>query len=398
MERTGKSILPFLFAFLLSLSQVWAAAGAGWKPQQDGNPDPGKGYHVVEKGDTYYGLSRRYQVPVDSLRRWNGESLQLGTRVRVSFAASKKIAAAKAPAAAKPKTALADTPAAKPAAGNKASVKPQPVQPVKALPVAGNTRSQYTGPPEYAPEKKEAQRVLVIPFDPYLYFSDADNDIARQSNIPRQNVRAIFRSRLNAFMDPKGFESINLLGEPFRADQSELERIYKSVTYQYQPITQSKFNPTPVVEKTGSGPMAWVQRQKEKFAAPTAPEAAGNTSVARDPGKYYGAKVKDPDLYRHFNETYAVDYYLFINQFEIHTDYTNCIDRTQNDFTREFLVHYTLFDKQGTLIAGNKVRVPYISHVNDIEKIIRDNLNKMAQRILGDLPQPDKQLSVNSDQ
>ena len=91
---------------------------------------------------------------------------------------------------------------------------------------------------------------------------------------------------------------------------------------------------------------------------------------------------------RYFNQHYAVDYYLFLSQFEIHTDYTNCLDRTQNDFTREFLVHYTLIDNQGTLIAGNKVKVSYISHVNDIEKIIRDNLNKMAQRILADLPQP----------
>ena len=80
---------------------------------------------------------------------------------------------------------------------------------------------------------------------------------------------------------------------------------------------------------------------------------------------------------------------MFINQFEISTDYTSCLDRTKNDFVREFLVHYTIYDNQGQLIAGNKVRVPYISHVNDIEKIIKDNLNRMAERILADLPSPE---------
>jgi hypothetical protein len=259
---------------------------------------------------------------------------------------------------------------------------------VKQTISASNTRSPSTVPAEFSPAIKAAQRVLVIPFDPYLYFSDADNDIAAQSRIPKQNVRYVFRTRLNAFMDPKGFENINLLGGAFRDDKSELDRIYKSVSYSYQPVTYSKYNPVPMTEKTGNGPVAWIQKKKEKFTAPPSPESVGNTSVAKDPTKYYGAKVKDPDLYRYFNQNYAVDYYLFINQFEIHTDYTNCLDRTQNDFVREFLVHYTIFDNQGTLISGNKVKVPYISHVNDIEKIVRDNLNQMAQRILADLPRP----------
>jgi LysM repeat protein len=445
MERTGKNILIILILFTLGLSRVWAAsppAITGPVPQQVGKPAPPKGYHVVEKGDTYYSLSHRYQVPVDSLKRWNGESLTLGATVQVSFTAGKKAVAPKPqtapvkpqaaavkplpmvkpqaaaikpqPAAPKPKPqpegkktqpAAGKTPAsataisaAKPGAATKSGLAPKApakaatnlktAKPAAASTAASTTRSPYTGPPEYAPAKKEAQRVLVIPFDPYLYFSDADNDIALQSGIPKQNVRHIFRGRLNAFMDPKGFESINLLNGAFREGQDELARIYKSVSYSYQPITYSKYNPLPMTEKTGTGAVAWIQKQKEKLSAPPAPEAAGNSSVAKDPAKYWGVKVKDPDLYRYFNQNYAVDYYLFINQFEIHTDYTNCLDRTQNDFTREFLVHYTIFDNQGNLIAGNKMKVPYISHVNDIERIVRDNLNKMAQRILADLPQP----------
>lgn len=373
MERTGKSALTFLIALLAVFLPAWAAAQAHQA-----------GFHQVAKGDTYYGLSRRYQVPVDSLKRWNGESLKLGTTVRVSMLAGKKTATPAA--AAKPRPSPAGKPGPRPQSSGvpKKSPAAKGVQPVNAA--VSNTRSQYGGPAEFAPAKKQVQRVLVIPFDPYLYFSDADPDIARQSRIPQQNVRHIFRGRLNAFMDPKGFESINLLGPAFADSPQELERIYKSVSYNYQPITYSQYNPVPATEKSAA--MTWIQRQKGKLSGLPSPEAAGNASVAKDAAKYYGARVKDPDLYRYFNENYAVDYYLFLNQFEIHTDYTNCLDRTQNDFVREFLVHYTLFDNQGRLIAGNKVKVPYVSHVNDIEKIIRDNLNKMAQRILADLPQP----------
>ncbi|MGV3503812.1 MAG: LysM peptidoglycan-binding domain-containing protein [Adhaeribacter sp.] len=425
MERTGKSLLTFLIFLMLGCWPVLAASPKAFPsqtPQQGGKPEPVPGYHVVEKGDTYYGLSRRYQVPVDSLRRWNGENLPLGATIRVSATAGKKTAAGnpapKTPAATAkqnlstkqqpgdhPKTgtpkALAPVakPVARPAAASSSSGKGKPAAPARPAGKPGqdsgkapashsNTRSPFSGPAEFAPANKQAQRVLVIPFDPYLYFSDADNDISRASDIPRQHVRHIFRSRLNAFMDPKGFESINLLGGAFRENQGELDRIYKSVSYSYQPVSLSRYNPAPMTEKTGNAATAWLQKQKNKFTAPPSPEAAGNASVAKDPAKYYGVQVKDPDLYRYFNQHYAVDYYLFINQFEIHTDYTNCLDRTQNDFVREFLVHYTIYDNQGTLLAGNKMKVPYISHVNDIDRIVRENLNKMAQRILADLPQP----------
>jgi hypothetical protein len=392
MERIGKSILTFLIALMLGVCPVWAntrAALADSVLQQESRPALSKGYHQVVAGDTYYSLSRRYQVPVDSLQRWNGESLQLGTTIRVSFITAQK------PAITKPHSATDSVPAVNPGrAGTnnvtaKAGTGTRATKPAKAPTEASNTRSQYSGPAVFAPDNKQAQRVLVIPFDPYLYFSDADNDIALQSNIPAQNVRYIFRSRLNAFIDPKGFESINMLAGVFQDNNDELDRVYKSVSYQYQPLTYSKYNPVPAAEKSGKGPMAWIQKQKEKFTASPSPEAAGNNSAPKDAGKYYGTIVKDPDLFRYFNQQYAVDYYLFINQFEIHTDFTNCLDRTQNDFVREFQVHYTLFDNQGRLISGNKVKVPYISHVNDIEKIIRDNLNKMAQRILADLPQPE---------
>ncbi len=198
-------------------------------------------------------------------------------------------------------------------------------------------------------------------------------------------MRYIFRTRLNAFIDPKGFESINLLGGVFRDSVDEINKIYKSLSYSYQDISQSKYNPQPVAEKpVTAGATAWLQKQKDKISTPNT--FATKPSIAQDETKYYGVKVKNPDFYAHFNKHYAVDYYLFINQFEIHTDYTSCLDRTTQNFVREFLVHYTIYNANGELIAGNKVKIPYVSNINEVDKIVRDNLNKMATRIISDLP------------
>ncbi|PIQ22557.1 MAG: peptidoglycan-binding protein [Cytophagales bacterium CG18_big_fil_WC_8_21_14_2_50_42_9] len=373
MQSIGRNVrLLLLFLFWLSNTTLWAAVTQALPPdsvQKTLAKPVAKGYHLVQQGDTYYGLSHLYQVPVDTLKSWNGANLTLGSTIQISKAA---------------------TATPKPAAASKASTgikKTAPAVTQSDAP-ANTTLGQRTATTPYSPNQKHAQRILVIPFDPYLYFSDADDDISLYSRIPRQNVRHVFRGRLNAFMDPKGFESINLLGGAFHEGVNELDRIYKSVNYSYQDIAYSKYNPAPVVEKPVKSATSWLQRQKEKLSAPAGPEVAGNTSVAKDPNKYWSVKVKDPDFYSYFNQQYAVDYYLFINQFEIFTDYTSCLDRTKNDFVREFVVHYTIYDNQGQLISGNKVRVPYVSHVNDIEIIIRENLSRMAERILADLPRP----------
>ena len=374
MQSIGRNVRLSLFLlFWLSTTALQAAIIQALPPDSVQKPlskPVPQGYYVVQPGDTYYGLSRLYKVPVDTLKSWNGVNLTLGSTVKIS---------------------KATTLVAQPSVVGRANTSPKQESSVASPPTvpANTTLGERTASTPYQPEHKQAQRILVIPFDPYLYFSDADDDIGLYSKIPRQNVRHVFRGRLNAFMDPKGFESINLLGGAFQeGGVNELDKIYKSVNYSYQDIAYSKYNPAPVVEKPVKSATSWLQKQKNKLIKPVEPEAAGNTSVAKDPNKYWSVKVKDPEFYTYYNQNYAVDYYLFINQFEISTDYSSCLDRTKNDFVREFLVHYTIYDNQGQLIAGNKVRVPYVSHVNDIEKIVRDNLSRMADRILADLPRP----------
>lgn len=384
MEKIGKRTFTCLIAFLLGLSPVWAnirIAPLDSLLQQSSQGLP-PDFHQVEKGDTYFGLSRRYRVPVDSLKSWNGEILRLGTTVRVRSKAGKAGQPGLPEDQARPAKTAALRETVPTPVNQDSSLKSTPQQPVTTT-----SRQSDTVLKSFSPDEKQAPRVLIIPFDPALYFSDADDDIARQSSIPKQNVRYIFRSRLNALLEkPQGFEGLNLLGITLQENKTELSRVYQSVSYHYQPIMATAGNPA--LEKAEPSALTWLRKQKEKLIAAPSPEAAGNTGSARNAGQYYGVKVKDPSLYEHFNDQYAVDYYLFITQFEIHTDYTNCLDRTQQDFIREFVVHYSLLDKQNNYIAGNKVKLTYVSHVNDINKIVRDNLYKISQHILADLPHP----------
>lgn len=311
--------------------------------------------YLVQQGDTYYSLSRRFNIPLDSLQKWNDHKLQIGQTLYLSRSAMAKTVAAN------PKTAVP--------AGNST----RPVGSTSAGVAAGPTTAEY----------KTKSRILVIPFDPYLYFSDADDEIARKSKIPRQNVRHVFRNRLNAMMAPEGYETIHLLGGVYRDSVSELSRVYKSLSYGYQDNKKSRYNSQPVVKEEKGGALEWVQRQKDKLGIQSEPQ---QVSIAQDPSKHFGVSVKNPEFFGYFNKQYDIDYYVFVNQFEVKTIYENCLDRAALNYQRDFLVHYSIYNNKGELVSGNKVKIEYESNMNDVQRIVSDNMPTMAQRILSDLP------------
>ena len=77
MDRFAK-LLPFAAALVLSACAGYAAQSCR---------HAGAGYYCVKQGDTLYRIGKRFGVPVDSLKRWNGLSgnhIQAGQTLRVS--------------------------------------------------------------------------------------------------------------------------------------------------------------------------------------------------------------------------------------------------------------------------------------------------------------------------
>ncbi|MGB3618166.1 MAG: peptidoglycan-binding protein, partial [Catalinimonas sp.] len=236
-------------------------------------------------------------------------------------------------------------------------------------------------------------RILVIPFDPYLYFSDADEEIAQGSNLPRPEVRHYFRRRLNVLLTPPGYDAIHLLGGTTKDSLADLDRIYKSVRYNYQDILNAEAGgievnkPEATAEQpTGSEKVrAWWEQQRQ--AQPTVRDRQARREAFGE-GRYFGVSVRDPAFFDYFERKYDVEYYLFINQFEVKTDYENCLDRAANDYERHFLVHFSVFDAEGKQVAGNKVKVYYHSSADRIQRILADNMPPMADAIIRAVPAP----------
>ncbi|MFL5728485.1 MAG: LysM peptidoglycan-binding domain-containing protein, partial [Cytophagaceae bacterium] len=192
--------------------------------------------HKVQPGETLYSLSKKYNTTVNDLLKNNNMELKAGQEIIVGYKNQQK--------------------------NNQAQTK-NPDQNTNNTNT--NNTNQQTATPvtevySYDPSRKQ---VLVVPFDPYLYFSDADDEIAAKSKMPRTKVRDVFRRRLNALLEAPGYEMIYLLGGRAKDTLSDLNKIYSSVSYNYQNSIENP-NYKPVVntvaeDNSKNGDKTWLE-------------------------------------------------------------------------------------------------------------------------------------------
>lgn len=383
--------------------------------------------YQVQKGDTYYGLSKKYGVPLNDLLEWNGAGLKAGSTINLTNPQNPKttelVAGKTAPTQLgtiqkneDPKTSTEKQAVTQPDVidltdmGQKnTSVESEPIDAKKTTTqIASLSKTEETQ--QSLPEVAEVlskedlyefnphkQQVLIVPFDPHLYWSDADDEIMKGSNLKTKlEVRKIIRRRLNALLDPRGFENIHLVGGRFRDTLTDLNKIYSTVSYEYQDaIISEEYTKTLEEQEKGNKNDGEIETQsklskkfgsiKDKLSNQT---TESEVKIDKRAGKYFGVVVKDPKFFDYFEQKYSIDYYIFINQFEVITDYDHCLDRTTENYERYFIVHFSIFNGAGRQIAGNKYKLFYDSNSNNIDRITGDNMQPMADRILMELPKP----------
>jgi LysM repeat protein len=369
--------------------------------------------YKVQPGDTYYGISKKFGITVEELMKMNNMDLKAGqellvgrksTSTGVTLTEKKTEAKVETKEEVKPKVEVAKE---EPKVESKPEPKEEPVvvkkeEPIKKTELVVQEKvtpakkpyvssrekaNPFTGVIEPYPFNPNRKQVLIIPFDPYLYFSDADDEIAARSNMPRNKVREMFRRRMNALLNAEGYETIHLVGGKSKDSISDLNKIYSSVTYNYQ---QSIVNPSsryvPKKEVEVSKSKSWIDKQKDKLAG----KDDAKYELPSDNAKYFGVLIRNPDFYNYFNTKYDVDYYVFVNQFEVKTNYENCLDRAALNYERTFTTHFSIFDSNGKQIAGNSFKTHYNSNSNYIYQIVSDNVPQIAERILSELPLPNE--------
>lgn len=230
-------------------------------------------------------------------------------------------------------------------------------------------------------------KVMIIPFEPKLYMSDIDRDIADVQGLSFYQIRSRMRYGItaNVFAESnRTHTAINMLSDDPEIS-ADLSYIYKSAGYQYVVLPP---------EENAEQQVSKMQTLLGKFKKKKVEEEPGTTikegqlhSVQDNQERYMKTKIINPNMLKYLSGKYGTGLFVFINQLNIEkaadVDYR---DLEAENYKREIKVHYTIIDWNGNDIYGGAEKYYFSSRINDMNKIIKGMFQTVAQQITSRLP------------
>ncbi len=230
-------------------------------------------------------------------------------------------------------------------------------------------------------------KVLIIPFEPKLYISDFDNQLAKKNEMTYQDIKAKFRAALdqNIFISLKDhYSPLSFYMIPEQDAIKELSYIYNSIGYKYEvmPLEEPE-------EKESAGKKLMNKfKKKDKEEEPIEAGIYNGQVMAEvdNREKYMQTKITNENLIATLNQGYQAKYYLFVNELDIKRRIAeNNNGGLQENYEREIKVHYTIFDNQQNIVSSGAIKTVFENNENDIEKIIKSQFaiisNKLAEKL-----------------
>ncbi len=234
-----------------------------------------------------------------------------------------------------------------------------------------------------SPDSSLIHRIMIIPYDPQFYLSDADHDIMEATRKEPQKVRESFRKTVELYVQHAigSFRPcISLLNDADSLPELKeaLMIAYSKTGYRYE-----KAMPLPVQkERVDSVNKALKKLSKEN----TDSRIAHNYHVPPPDAKYMNAVISKPEILQDLFSTYGTDIFVFLNQFEIKTNYKNCLDIANKVYQREMMIHFSVYDYTGKQIAGSYAMSTFPSDSNNASEIMKNCFPEIARLIAGCIP------------
>lgn len=234
--------------------------------------------------------------------------------------------------------------------------------------------------------KEDLARVMIIPFDPNLYFSDADEQLSKYNEKSIKEIRTLFRYGINTTVNAKiltHYATVPLLTDTMRTAREDLNLVYRDISYFKDKSMPSEAMKKKIEEekKTDKNPFSLKKKETESQAQVTS--KLDNHVLAQE---YMNVKIHQTEMLAYLQKKYGTDLFVFINQFELVTNYEHCLDRATNTFERDIKVHFSIFDATGKQLAGDVAIAHFSSNTNDITEIIRNNFPIISEYLAGNLP------------
>lgn len=240
------------------------------------------------------------------------------------------------------------------------------------------------------------RKALVIPFDMTYYLSDADHDLAKRNRKTLPEIQRALRYGLDGNVAASVLDlyaAHRILLDTVPEQNPDLLRLYGAVRYRYSMPFGARVAPDDrVTTEKPSGLRQWV---REQTASEPIEETQGDPyfeeGAVRGPvmgRRFMHAELLDPEVLTYFYDRYGTDLFIFVNQFEVHTNYAQCLDRATNNFVRDVSVHYSLYTLEGKLLSGDVVTVMVSSNTNDLYDLMSLSFPQLSAAVVSGLPNP----------
>lgn len=213
--------------------------------------------------------------------------------------------------------------------------------------------------------------ILVIPYLPAMHLSDADFDIAEESEMDQGQVRARFRSGLVKAINKQFTDlyDIRLPEQDFvEQDMRDMDAIYHNLAFEQDVIY----------------PVKYPQKDSSLIKRKLFRKSDGKNYKPIEKN-YMNVVVRDPSLLPDLSKKYNNDYFIFLNELDIKTHFEDCINLALKIYQREIKVHYTIFDKTGKQVYGDVAVVQFPSNENRVDEIAKQNFPRVADYVLGSM-------------
>ena len=227
----------------------------------------------------------------------------------------------------------------------------------------------------------EKNSVLIIPFEPRLYISDIDNNLAKTNEMSYQDINAKFRAGLdqNIFTALKPYyNALSFYTVDDEEARKELSYIYNSIGYKYEVLEAET-----ATESKGKKLLNKFKKDETKQENIDAEVKNGQiVSQVDNREKYMKTILSNTELIANLNKKYQAAYYVFINELDIKRGTEDQYLGGEKNTDREIKVHYTIFDNKEKEVASGAIKMSFNPSENDINKIIKSQFPLIADKIV----------------
>jgi len=218
--------------------------------------------------------------------------------------------------------------------------------------------------------------VLVIPYIPTYYLSDADKDIAKATKKDIQRIREEFHRNIEWQLTQeiqKKYPCVSLLQkDSIKAYYDAAGKIFNATGYGYE---KPKMKPAELITS--------VIDNRSSLKTTSDPLTASTYLNDKTNEKFMNAVISKKEVLKKMYEQFGTDYFVFLTQLEFRTNYKTCLDIANQIYQREALLHFAVYDKDGKQIAGNYAISFFTSDENNAYDIMEKNFKQLAEGVTG---------------